>query len=221
MAANWVKTHCARFDHGGCGLKILVEDGRPVRVLPDLEDPFSGGYACAKGMANLERLNHPLRLTQPLRRSGPRGSGQWQPVSWDAALDLLTDQFQTIRQRLGPEALAFAQGAPKGLEFFMLLRLANLLKTPNVGGTQHVCHMPREQMAMVTCGFFPVPDLEGSPQCVLLWGSNPLATNEEGVLGGHLLECLKRGPKLIVVDPTPHRTGSPRRHVAADSAWNR
>jgi anaerobic selenocysteine-containing dehydrogenase len=201
MAKEWIRTHCARFDHGGCGLKVLVEDGRPVRVEPDPEDPFSVGYSCRKGMAAIERINSPERLTQPLERRGKRGAGEWEVISWEEALDTLATRFAETRDRFGPEALAFAQGAPKGLEFFVLLRFANLLGTPNVAAAQHVCHMPREQMAMATCGFFPVADLENPTRCVLIWGSNPLNTNEEGVLGSHLMGCLKQGPSLIVIDP--------------------
>jgi anaerobic selenocysteine-containing dehydrogenase len=201
MAGAWLRTHCARFDHGGCGLRVFVEDGRALAVEPDGADDFSRGYSCPKGMATVERLEHPRRLLHPMKRAGARGAGQWQRITWEEALALLTERFLDIRERHGPEALAFAQGAPKGLEFFMLLRLANLLRCPNVAGSQHVCHMPREQMAMVTCGFFPVADLGSPTACVLLWGSNPLATNEEGVLGAHLMECLRRNPHLIVIDP--------------------
>jgi anaerobic selenocysteine-containing dehydrogenase len=201
MNHEWFTTHCARFDHGGCGLKVEVADGRIAKVLPDPDDPFSRGWACPKGLSAAERLESPHRLRKPLKRKGSRGSGRWEEIGWDEALDLLTSAFQKAIADSGPEAVAFAQGAPKGPEFFLMLRLANLLQCPNVAGTQHVCHMPREQMAMVTCGFFPVADLEGPAQCVLLWGSNPIHTNEEGVLGGHLKECLDRGARLIVVDP--------------------
>lgn len=201
MAQEWFRTHCARFDHGGCGLRVRVTNGRVDEVTPDPEDPFSHGWHCRKGLAAKDRLESPLRITRPLRRNGPRGSGRWEPVSWDEALDLLAQSFTHALRLSGPESLAFAQGAPKGPEFFLLLRLANLLRCPNVAGSQHVCHMPREQMALVTCGFFPVADFHGPSRCVLLWGSNPLATNEEGVLGGHLHECLKQGAKLVVVDP--------------------
>lgn len=198
---NSIRIHCARFDHGGCGLKVEVENGLPVRVVPDRDDPFSHGYACPKGLSALDRLRSPHRLTRPLKRGGSRGEGRWEAVSWDEAFERLTRAFSSAMERHGPEGVSFAQGAPKGPEFFMLLRLANLLNCPNVAGTQHVCHMPREQAATVTCGFFPVPDLASPTQCVLLWGSNPAATNEEGVLGEHLTRCLKSGPKLIVVDP--------------------
>jgi anaerobic selenocysteine-containing dehydrogenase len=207
--AKQIKTHCARFDHGGCGLVAFVEDGRLVKVLPDKDDDYSKGYCCAKGLASVERVCHPDRLRRPLVRKGKRGAGDWEPVSWDRALDILSSEFAKAIGNGGPESVAFMQGAPKGLEFFILMRLANLLKTPTVGAAQHVCHMPREQLAVATCGFFPVPDYDAPTECILLWGSDPERTNEEGMLGGRFREALKHGPKLIVVDPL--RTGPAKR----------
>jgi anaerobic selenocysteine-containing dehydrogenase len=198
---TWVKTHCARFDHGGCGLDVFVSDGKPLQIKPDKSDPFSKGYFCRKGLSSIERVFHPGRLKKPLLRKGKRGEGAWVQISWDKALDILSSEFANAIEKAGPESVAFAQGAPKGLEFFLLLRLANLLKVPTVGAAQHVCHMPREQMGLVTCGFFPVPDYESPTGCVLLWGSDPERTNEEGVLGNLFTGALERGAKLIVVDP--------------------
>jgi len=83
MDGNWLRTHCARFDHGGCGLRVLVEDGNPVKVAPDPDDSFSYGYSCPKGMATLERISHPKRLTHPMRRQVARGEGKWQSISCD------------------------------------------------------------------------------------------------------------------------------------------
>jgi anaerobic selenocysteine-containing dehydrogenase len=106
-----------------------------------------------------------------------------------------------IRQEYGPEAVVFAQGAPKGLEHFVLIRLANVFGSPNVCGPQHVCHMPREIAGLMTCGFFPVPDYEAPTSLVLNWGSNLLKTNEEGIISLRLMDSLRRGADLIVVDP--------------------
>ncbi len=201
MAEKLVKTHCGRFDHGGCGFVVLVRDGRLEQIRADKDDPYSKGYCCQKGLAAIERAYHPDRLELPLLRKGERGAGQWEQVSWERALDILAGEFRDAIGKGGPESVAFCQGAPKGLEFFILLRLANLLNTPNVGASQHVCHMPREQTALATCGFFPVPDYEAPTGCILLWGSDPVRTNEEGVLGGRFLDALRHGAKLIVVDP--------------------
>ncbi|MBN2419420.1 MAG: molybdopterin-dependent oxidoreductase [Deltaproteobacteria bacterium] len=205
MEGEWIKTHCSRFDHGGCGLKVLVEKGKALRVLPDKSNPRSRGYVCPKGMATLERIYHPERLLTPLKRRGERGRGEWENISWDHALDIVAEEFNRIKTGFGPQAVAFAQGAPKGIEYLMMMRLANVFGTPNVAGTQHVCHMPRELMGRVTCGFLPVPDYEMPTSCIMLWGSNPYNTNEEGILGIHLKRSLlKDRPELIVIDP--HRT---------------
>ncbi len=202
MDEQWVKTHCARFDHGGCGLKVLVEQGKALRVLPDETNSRSRGYACAKGMASLERIYHPQRLLHPVKRKGGRGGGQWEKISWDRALGYAVDKLNHIREEFGAQAIAFSQGSPKGLEYLLTMRLANLLGTPNVATTGHVCHWPRELMGKFICGFLPVPDYENPTQCITVWGSNPFNTNEEGILGIHLKRSLmKYCPKLIVIDP--------------------
>ena len=202
MQGQWIKTHCSRFDHGGCGLKVLVDRGKAVRVLPDETNPRSEGYICAKGMASIERIYHPKRLLTPLKRKGERGGGQWERISWDHALEYAATELNRTKEEFGAQAVAFAQGAPKGLEYLLMMRMANVFGTSNVAGTQHVCHMTRELMGKVTCGFLPGPDYEMPTRCIMVWGSNPLNTNEEGILGAHLKRSLKQGnPKLIVIDP--------------------
>jgi anaerobic selenocysteine-containing dehydrogenase len=83
----------------------------------------------------------------------------------------------------------------------MMIRLANLLKVPHVATPGSICHMPRETAAIITCGFFPVPDYDNPPALVLVWGSNLFQTNEEGVIGSQLRRALDRGAKLIAIDP--------------------
>jgi anaerobic selenocysteine-containing dehydrogenase len=199
---HWIKTNCARFDHGGCGIKVLLDRGKAVRLVPDETHPRSRGYICPKGMAALERHTHPDRLLYPLRRKGERGGGRWERITWDQALNEAAEAFIRIKKEYGAPAVAFAQGTPKGLEFLLLLRLANIFGSPSVAGTQHVCHMPRELMGRFTCGFMPFPDYESPTSCVVFWGSNPFHTNEEGVLGGMVQRAIREyQPKLVVIDP--------------------
>lgn len=195
------KTHCARMDHGGCGLIVEVNGGRIIKIKGDPQSPISLGYICPKGLASAERTTHPARLTTPLLRQGARGEGRFKPVSWTAALSVISEGLNRIRREYGPQAVVFAQGAPKGLEHFVLIRLANVFGSPNVTGPQHVCHMPREIAGLLTCGFFPVPDYETPTSLILNWGSNLLKTNEEGVISLRLLNAIKKGADLIVVDP--------------------
>ena len=198
---HWVKTHCARLDHGGCALLVGVRDNRIVKIKGDPEGLLNRGYACYKGLSAAERLTHPSRLKHPLKRDGQRGQGQWKRISWDEALETVTQNLNSIRAEHGARAVAFCQGMPKGLEHFVLIRLANIFGSPNVVGTQDVCHAPREITGVHTCGFYPVADFHHQSQLAVLWGSNITSTNEEGEICRLLLDQLKKGAELMVVDP--------------------
>ncbi len=196
-----VKTYCARMDHGGCGILAHVENGKITKIEGDPDSPLNRGTICAKGLAQVERLNHPDRLLYPLKRMGERGEGKWKRIAWDEALDITAGKMRETIQEEGAKAISFAQGTPKGLELFLMLRLANLLNIPNIATPGNICHMPRETASTLTCGFFPIPDYSGFPACVIVWGSNLFQTNEEGVIGSQLREALDHGAKLIVIDP--------------------
>ncbi len=204
-----VKTHCARMDHGGCGLLVQVQNGRITKVEPDPDSPLNRGTICAKGIGQIERMYNPDRLSVPLKRRGERGRGGWEPTSWDEALDLISDKIGEVKSRDGATAICFGQGTPKGLELYLMIRLANLLKVPNIVTPGSVCHMPRETASTLTCGFFPVPDYDHPPSCVMVWGSNLFQTNEEGVMVSQLRRALDKGARLIVIDP--RKTGIAKR----------
>ncbi|HEY0441262.1 MAG TPA: molybdopterin oxidoreductase family protein, partial [Xanthobacteraceae bacterium] len=89
-----------------CALEIEVLDGRSIgRVRGAGENAYTAGVICAKVARYAERVNHPDRLTQPLRRKGPKGSADFEPVSWDDALDIVAERFLREEARLGPEAV--------------------------------------------------------------------------------------------------------------------
>ena len=196
-----VKTYCARMDHGGCGILAHVENGRITKIEGNPDSPLNRGTICAKGLAQIEKLNHPDRIKYPMKRKGERGKGKWERISWNEALETIAEKISEIIKEDGPRAISFAQGTPKGLELFLLLRLANLLNIPNISTPGNVCHMPRETASTLTCGFFPIPDYDHPPACVVVWGSNLFQTNEEGILGSQLKRALDHGAKLIVIDP--------------------
>ncbi len=197
-----VRTQCGRMDHGGCTLLVETNEGRIESIRPDPQGPLSQGHMCPKARALPELLDHPQRLRRPLKRIGPRGSGQWAEIEWPEALAFAAEGLNRVRDEYGARSVAFCQGAPKGLEHFVLIRLANTFGSPNVVGPQNVCHMPREIPSMLTAGFFPVADFAKSSEAVLVWGSNLTATNEEGVICTRLLNNLSAsGAPLIVVDP--------------------
>jgi anaerobic selenocysteine-containing dehydrogenase len=188
-------------DHGGCALLVGVEGNSIVRVKGDPEGCLNKGYTCYKGRVSAERLTHPSRLLHPLKRAGKRGEGQWQRISWDEALDATAKSLLRIKEEYGARAVGFGVGMPKGLEHFVQIRLANIFGSPNVIASQDVCHAPREIAGVHTCGFYPVADLHNPTACILSWASNVLSSNEEGQIASLVLERLKNGAKLIVVDP--------------------
>ena len=198
---RWMKTHCARMDHGGCALNIGVRANKIETVKGDPAGYLNKGYICSKGMASPDRLTHPLRLKHPMKRKGFRGEGKWQEISWNEAIALVSEKLQMVKDQIGARGVAFCQGMPKGLEHFVLIRLANIFGSPNVVAVQDVCHAPREISGLHTCGFYPVADFHHKNELVLLWGSNPTSTNEEGQICSLLLDQIKQGTELIVVDP--------------------
>jgi anaerobic selenocysteine-containing dehydrogenase len=188
-------------DHGGCSLLVGVKDNKILRVKGDPEGYLSKGYICPKGVASPDRLTHPDRLRHPLKRAGKRGEGKWQRISWEEALQEVAGNLLEIKGKYGAKAVAFGVGMPKGLEHFVLIRLANLFGSPNVIASQDVCHAPREITGIHTCGFYPVADFHHPSKLAVLWGSNITSTNEEGEINSLFLEQVKNGMEVIIIDP--------------------
>ena len=81
-----VKTIC-QMCYFYCGLDVTVDDGRILKVAGMKESPVNQGRLCAKGLSCAHLVTDPKRLKRPLRRVGDRGSGQWEEITWDQALD--------------------------------------------------------------------------------------------------------------------------------------
>ena len=184
---------------GGCGVLVHIEEGRVVGISGERQNPVNQGALCAKGRASLEYLYHPDRLTSPLERAGKRGEGKWAKISWDKALENIADRFSRTKKQYGPESTAFVQGSAKGLIDVYNERLANAFGTPNFSTSGHVCFLPRFLASKLTCGFYPFPDDEHAPACILVWGVNPAKTR----IGEYkrMMKQVCKGTKLMVIDP--------------------
>ncbi len=198
MNERVVKSTC-RGCHGGCGVLITVRDNRVLRIEGDPESPVSRGTMCAMGLAYREVVHHSDRLTHPMRRVGPKGSGRWERITWDEALDAITGRLDAIRRESGAEAVAVVQGTGRDYAEF-LYRFANAFGTPNVCTPGPICYLPRVVTHLSVCGGLPVADYLNGPRCVIVWGCNPHWTHPEEYKGYQLLKGLE-GAKLIVVDP--------------------
>jgi len=182
---------------------VMVKDGRVVQIKGDQESPLNRGKLCIKGLSSIEHLYHPDRLKYPLKRSGKRGEGKWQRITWDEALSKVVEQIDRIRNETGVESIAIAQGTGRH-HFRHVLRFANALGTPNwfEPGTAQ-CFVPRVLTGLMTYGGLPVCDYYGdtNPACILVWGHNPIISGPDGELQFKTREALKKGSGLIVVDP--------------------
>ncbi len=101
-----------------CAMLIKVQDGRAISVAGDPDHPVTQGFLCAKVSRYLERTYHADRILHPMRRVGPRGSGQWERITWDEALDTIAARFQSISAEYGPQAiLPYSYSGTMGCQF--------------------------------------------------------------------------------------------------------
>lgn len=196
------KSAC-RMCHGGCGAQVYVQDGKVIKIKGDPESPLNQGRMCIKGLASIEHLYSPNRLTHPLKRVGRRGEGKWKRISWDEALDAIAVKINEIKTEFGVESIAIGQGTGRH-HYSHVVRFAHALGTPNwcePGAAQ--CFHPRGNVAAITYGDFPVCDYysDVNPGCILMWGQNSLVTGPDGEILFRVRDSIKKGTQLIVVDP--------------------
>src|SRR3954447_704579 len=89
-----------------CALEVEVLDGHRIGAVHGAEaNSYTSGVICTKVARYAERIHHPDRLTQPLLRTGPKGAGQFRPISWNEALDRIADRFAADTDRFGSESV--------------------------------------------------------------------------------------------------------------------
>ncbi|HEU4383917.1 MAG TPA: molybdopterin-dependent oxidoreductase [Anaeromyxobacteraceae bacterium] len=100
-----VRSVCPYDCPDACGMLVEVEGGRAFSVRGDPEHPFSRGTLCPKMNRYQDTVHSPLRLATPLRRSGPKGSGEFRPTSWDEAVAEIAARWRAILAEHGGEAI--------------------------------------------------------------------------------------------------------------------
>jgi thiosulfate reductase / polysulfide reductase chain A len=183
-----------------CGSLVTVEGGVVTKVAPNPEQPYSHGNFCIKGIRGGPDLAaHPLRLLHPLRRAGPRGSGRWQRISWDEALDEMADRFAEVRRNHGPQAIV---GATSGANFSRSLITALMIRSigsPNWMINQDLCGGCRAVSARVTGLDVDNGGDVAHTRCAMLVGRNPAVADP--IQWAELKAAKKRGARILVIDP--------------------
>ncbi|EAX48119.1 Formate dehydrogenase [Thermosinus carboxydivorans Nor1] len=174
-----------------CGLLVKVASGKVTGVRGDPDHPFTRGSLCPK-MAHYERTVYaPGRLTRPLLRTGPKGAGQFKPVSWDEAIKIIVERWQKIIAENGGEAIlpcsyAGTMGLVQrnaGHAFFYRLGASRLDRT--------LCTPAKDYGWKAVMGgtLAPHPDEAAASDLIILWGLNALATNI------HFLHAVRRAKR--------------------------
>lgn len=215
MAQKMVHAVCPHDCYDACGLRVTADGERITAIQGDPDHPITRGFLCFKVNHYLDRVYHPDRVTRPMRRTGPKGSGQFEPVSWDEALDAVARQLRSIIAESGGEAiLPYTFAGNEGiLAHVMASRFFRVIGASSLDRT--ICTAASDAALKWVYGTSLGPDPETLPRSrlVILWGSNPLATNIHEV--PLLDEARQKGAEIWTIDPL--RTATAARfdyHVA-------
>ncbi len=196
-----------------CATVTEVRDGRAVSFSGASDHPITQGWLCAKVRPYLERVYHPDRLLTPLRRVGPKGAeAQWRPISWDAAIDEITDRWKTIIAEHGAAAiLPYSYSGTLGLLQLAVCdeRLWNRMGASGLN-SEAICGAAAERAVSATIGARWAPDMRdlSASKLIVIWGHNPASTGPHYM--PFLREAQRNGSYVVVVDP--------RRTLTAKSA---
>ena len=191
-----------------CSLLVTVQDGHATRLRGDPDHPVTRGFLCGKVARYLDREYSPDRLLYPLRRTGPKGAGQFERISWDDALGEIADRLSGIAAEFGPESIlpysyagtmGYLNGCGMDRRFFHRLGASRLERT--------ICSSAGGAGLMASLGFRygTEPEQFRHSKLIIAWGANVLGTNVH--LWPFIVEARRNGARFYVIDPHQNRTG--------------
>lgn len=195
-------TACPHDCPSTCALDIEIgTDGRIGRVHGAADNSYTAGVICAKVARYAERLYHPDRLMHPMRRTGSKGSGNWQRISWDDALDEIAEAFLKAEARLGSETVwpYYYAGTMGWVQRDSIDRLRHAKKYS--GFFDSICVNQAWTGFVMGAGALRGPDPRemAKSDCVVIWGTNAVST-QINVMTHAIRARKERGAKIVVVD---------------------
>ncbi len=206
MSTTIIRGACPHDCPDTCALLTTVENGRAVRVQGNPAHAQTAGVLCAKVSRYAERTHHPERILTPLKRTGPKGSGQFAPVPWDEALDDIAARLLQIAAR-DPQAIlpysyagtmGLVQGESMDRRFFHRLGASLLHRSIcSTAGGEGLVHTLGGKLGM-KLEFF------AESRLILIWGSNSIGSN---LHFWRIAQQAKRdGARLVCIDPRRSET---------------
>jgi formate dehydrogenase major subunit len=199
-----VCTHCSV----GCSVDAIVQNGVWIRQEPVFDSPINLGAHCAKGASIREHgMTHDShRLKYPMKLVG----GKWQRISWDQALNEVSQKLLQIRKESGPDA-TFWIGSSKhnNEQSYLLRKFVSMFGTNNMDHQARICHSTTVAGVANTWGYGAMTNSyndEQNSKCILFFGSNAAEAHPVSML--HTLHAKEKGAKVLVVDPRFTRTAA-------------
>ena len=191
-----------------CSVLVTVENGRGVKLRGNPDHPVTRGFLCGKVAQYLEREYSPGRLLYPQRRTGAKGEGRFERISWDEALDAIAARLKGAAAEFGSESiLPYSYAGTMGYlnhhgpnRFFHRAGASRLDRT--------ICSTAGMAGATEALGvrYGTEPEQFRHAKLIIAWGANILGTNVH--LWPFIMEARRQGAKLYTIDPRRNRTGA-------------
>lgn len=185
---------CSPMNH--CGVDAYVKDGVIIKIEGTKEHPMNKGLLCTKGASGRQFVYREDRIKTPLKRTGERGSGSFEPISWDEAYKIISEKLLGLKAEFGAESTIFFSGYTKWYRPF-LERLAYSFGSPNYATESSTCFTSGLMAWKTATGVHARGDSRNS-RLFLGWACNPFFT---GYLAAKNMANLKKnGCKFIIID---------------------
>jgi anaerobic selenocysteine-containing dehydrogenase len=205
-----VKTAC-HLCHGGCILLAHVKDGKLKKLEGDPNGPLNQGSVCDRCNVAIQYIYSPYRIKYPMKRTGERGEGKWERISWDEALDTIAQKLIEVKKKYGGHAIAYTFGTGRVNKEIPWQAFFNAVaETPNGAGIGHLC-LSKTRAPVMALSIGKVPGRAGEgvlrdwerAACIVSWGCTLFDSRSNGMGQNNrrITDALARGAKLIVIDP--------------------
>ncbi len=199
---GWVRTACPMDCPDACSLEAKVDGDRVTALRGSAHNPMTGGFMCAKMTHYPARVNGDDRILTPLRRSGPKGEGRFEPIGWDEALTLVAAKLREVKDQHGGEAiLPYHYDGSNGVFAHDWIDEALWRRLGASDLDRTLCAAPATETATAMYGKMAGVGFEDYEfaKTIVVWGGNPNVSNIHIV--PHLNAARKNGAKIVVVDP--------------------
>lgn len=204
--------------HQGCSVLLYTDkDGKLVKIEGDPNSAVTDGRLCMRCLAMVEAVYHPDRIIHPMKRAKEdRGFDKWEQITMDEAYDLVIEMVNDTTEKYGAKSICTGAGTGRNATWQSNVLGHGGFGTPNDNAgllAGNCCYTPRMQAMnalfgstfIADCGQlnekrFDEPEYR-RPDLFIIWGNNPVRANADGFYGHWIIDCMRRGSELFVVDP--------------------